>query len=1110
MSATGPWITDLQSWLDDHGLGQYAQVLAGNDIGVDLLAELTDEELRELGFSIGHRMRLRRALQALDCAVTGSAPERRQLTVMFCDLVGSTELSVRLDPEDLREVIQGFRERCIEVIGRYHGHVARFMGDGILVYFGYPQADENDPERALRAGLDITATVRLLRSAPGAALQVRVGIATGEVVVGDLLEDGFAREQAVVGQTPNLAARLQGLAEPGWVVASEETRRRVAGLFEWTDLGPQALKGFAEPISAWRVVRERSVESRFDAMHSMADLPPLVGREAQRALLEACWQRARSGTGQVVMLSGEAGIGKSRLAHALRETLQGEAFTLLRYHCLPYYQDTPLHPIIKQMQWAARLAEEDTDSVKLDKLEALLGTGPAASAEMVPLVAALMSVPYESRHARLDLSPELILERTLQALTERFLALSTERPVLAVFEDLHWIDPVTLALIARTVPRIAGSRLMLVATHRPDFTDPFGEASHVTRLRLERLEQSAGHRLIANLTGAASFPETWAAQILTRSDGVPLFIEELTRTLIETGATAPEDGGATSHALPVTLPVTLQDSLMARLDRLGRAKTVAQVGAVIGRQFSRELLREVLASDARTLDADIERLHEADLIRRTRAAEGEWLTFRHALVQDAAYASLLRERRRGLHAQVAAALEAQHAAIVSAEPELLARHHIEAGQGQAAIPYLHRAAAQAASRAAHAQASHHLRTALELTGALAPGERRDRLELAAQVQLAASLAATRGYAAPGVVGAYERARVLCEQLGQSVDRFPILSGLVSYYLVRGEHRTSQRIAAQCLAIAAQSGQTAYCIDADRVHGYTQFFLGHFDSARASLERSLDAFAAHRDAALEFASAEHPAAAALALLPLGLWFLGRTTQARARAAEGEQLAERLGHPYNVAFVHTWYAVFRQLSGEPEAAARHAARAVELSSAHGFQWLGPAALHLTIAQTTPDTAASSRTVFEQTLTQFEAAGAGCFISYFQAALARMHAAAGAHEAALQAVEQAIAHSDAHHELFYRAQLHLLRAELLAPYDARRAHADLERAVMVAREQGALAVELRALLALGHHADGAPPATRAATAARLRELCRHCDIEPGSTLDAKLRSARGTARP
>ncbi|WP_092124274.1 ATP-binding protein [Bradyrhizobium erythrophlei] len=764
---------DIDSWLRGIGLEQYAQAFRDDAIDADVLRDLTDAHLRELGLPLGARLRLLRAVAALGTSeqppaaleITPTAPrtdaERRQLTVMFVDLVGSTALSARLDPEDMREIVGAYHRSCVEQITKAGGFVAKYMGDGVLAYFGYPRAHEHDAERAVLAALALVEAVPKLSTMAGSPLQVRIGIATGLVVVGDLIGTGASQEQAVVGDTPNLAARLQGIAEPNMVVIAEGTRRLLGNLFELEDLGTKNLKGIGGPVRAWAPLRASSAEGRFEALHT-AGLTALVGREEELELLLRRWSRAKRGEGTVVLLSGEAGIGKSRLTAALLERLFGELHTRLRYFCSPQHTDSAFYPIIGQMERAARLVHDDKPPAKLDKLDAVLAQ-TSTSTEDAALLAEMLLLPNDGRYTALDSAPEQRRQRTLEALTSQLAGLARRQPVLMIFEDAHWVDPTSLEVLGRIVDRIKTLQALLIVTSRPEFNAPWVGQSHVTSLTLNRLGERDAAAIIARLAGNKALPADVLAEIVERTDGIPLFVEEMTKAVLE----ADSEGAArrTVAAVPssaLAVPASLHASLMARLDRLGPAKEVAQVGSAIGREFSHALLALVARKSEAELGSALDRLVQTGLLFRQGVPPQASYLFKHALVQDAAYGTLLRAPRRALHARIAETLERQFAEIAERQPELLARHCSEAGLIEKAAGLWGKAGQQSLERSALIEAVEQLTRALGQFAVLPATSELRREEIKLQAALLNARMHTKGYAAPETMAAGERARSLIE------------------------------------------------------------------------------------------------------------------------------------------------------------------------------------------------------------------------------------------------------------------------------------------------------------------------------------------------------------
>jgi class 3 adenylate cyclase/tetratricopeptide (TPR) repeat protein len=913
---------DVIVWLRSLGLGQYEAAFRENEINERVLPSLTAEDLKELGVAaLGHRRMLLDAIAALrddtnatpavslGPAAADASPrdtaERRHVTVMFSDLVGSTALSARMDPEDLREVISGYQKCVAETVQRFGGFVAKYMGDGVLIYFGYPQAHEDDAERAVRAGLELVAAVSDLKS--HAVMQTRVGIATGLVVVGDLIGSGASQEQAIVGETPNLAARLQGIAEPNMVVIAAGTRRLLGNLFELEDLGPKDLKGIAGPVRAFAALRASAVEGRFEAMHG-SGLTDLVGREEEFELLLRRWSRAKPGQGQVVLLSGEAGIGKSRLTAALLERLATEPHTRLRYFCSPQHTDSALHPIIGQMERAAGLAHDDTPQVKLDKLDALFAH-TSTTTQDAALFAEMLSLPNDGRYPALDLAPQQRRQKTLEALTSQLAELASQHPVVMIFEDVHWIDPTSLEALDRTVDRIKALPALLIITFRPEFNAPWAGQPHVTSLALNRLGERETAAVIAHIVGNKELPADVMAEIVERTDGIPLFVEEMTKAVLEAGGDA--EARRTAATVPpsvLAVPASLHASLMARLDRLGPAKQIAQIGAAIGREFSHSLLAAVVGKPEVELQSALDRLISAGLLFRQGVPPHATYLFKHALVQDAAYGTLLRAPRHALHARIAETLESQFAEIAESQPELLARHYTEAGQIEKAAGLWGKAGQRSLERSALVEAAAQLTRALDQTATLpaTPSLRREQIKL--QVGLSNALMHVKGYAAPETKGAIEQARVFIEQseaLGEPPEDplllFSALYGVWVANYVAFDGDICRDLAAQFLTLAEKQRATGPLLMAHAIMGHTSLNEGDFNKAREHYDKGIALYdpSEHRPLATRFG--QDIQVAISSYRSLALWFLGFPEAALKDAENAAKYGRETGQAASLMFV-----------------------------------------------------------------------------------------------------------------------------------------------------------------------------------------------------------------
>jgi class 3 adenylate cyclase/tetratricopeptide (TPR) repeat protein len=756
--------------------------------------------------------------------------ERRQLTVMFCDLVESTKLSSQLDPEEYREVVRAYQSACTEVIQRYDGHIAQLLGDGLLVYFGYPQAHEDDAQRAIRAGLGMLVAMgylnKELKRDKGITLAVRLGIHTGLVVVG-AMGGGSRQEQLALGETPNIAARIQGLAAPNTLVISDATSRLVQGYFQCQDLGAQALRGITESMHIYQVLSESGATSRLDVAQPRG-LTPLVGRESEVTLLQERWEQVKAGHGQVVLLTGDAGIGKSRLVQMLKEHVAHEPHTLWECRSTEYYQNTPLFPLTDLLQRLLQFHTEDTPDEKFGKLKQALRQYKLPLEESVPLFAPLLALPVpENRYPPLNLSPQRQRQKTLESLVTIILELAERQPVLFIVEDLHWTDPTTLEFLNLVIEQIPTTSILTVLTCRPHFQPAWHHRSYITEMTLNHLSHTQVEQIVIGVTEGKTFPPEVLQQIIAKTDGVPLFVEELTKAIVESGHLKDVHGHyeLTGSFSTFAIPATLQDSLMARLDQLMTAKVIAQLGATIGRQFAYDLLQAVSQLDAITLQRELGKLIEAELLYQRGVSPQATYTFKHALIQDAAYESLLKSTRQQYHQRIAQVLETQFPETTETQPELLAHHYTEAGLIAQAVAYWYQAGQSTAQRSAHAEAIAHLRQGLVLLQTLPETPERLQREVDMHITLGASLIATQGFGASEVGQTYTRARQLCQYVEEPQQLFSVLRGLWNYYVIRAELQTAHELGEQLLILAQQSQDSAMRAAAHRALGVTLFHLG---------------------------------------------------------------------------------------------------------------------------------------------------------------------------------------------------------------------------------------------------------------------------------------------
>jgi TOMM system kinase/cyclase fusion protein len=1055
---TGGGAVEIPEWLRGHRLGALLEAVTvreaeKRDVSVEALIEALEAIAREELPEVPVETRLPAPLS--------ERGERRHLTVMFCDLVGSSALAQRLAAEAYRRVVQAYHARAAQTIARYEGHVAQYLGDGLLVYFGYPQAHEDDAERAVRAGRDILRELQMLNprleAEHGVRLQARVGIHAGPAVVGPMGR-GETRETLALGDTSNVAARLEGFAEPDTVVISDALLRLVPGLFVTEDRGTPALKGISVPIRAYRVLQRSGVASRLDRAPR---LTPFVGREQELGLLLDRFEQAEERRGQAVLIAGEAGIGKSRLVHRFRERLREARtpYSWLECRSSPYTRNSALYPVIELVEQALRSEDELSPDEKVERLERNLALAGLEPAETVPLLASLLLLRLPDRYAPLEISPQLQRQKTLEALLSWVLALGEKQPVVLLVEDLHWADPSTLEWLGLLIEQCATASVLLLLTFRPDFEVPWQARSHLVAITLSRLSRRQAKELVAAAAREA-LPGEVVDRLAARSDGIPLFVEELAKDVVESGR---DLAGSRSG---LAIPETLQDSLMARLDRLGDAKQVAQLGAALGREFPYALLEAVAPLKELALREGLGRLVEAELVYQRGLPPKATYTFKHALVQDTAYQSLLESQRRELHGRIADALEKHFPERVAREPEAIARHCEAARRPAQAIGHYQRAGERAIQASANEEAIGQLRRALELLATLPEPRERARRELDLQMAIAGPLGAARGWAHPECEGALDRARALVFQVGELPERARVLGDLTTSYYIKGDLTTASELARQALEAAERAGGTLELLMAHSAAGDVLYFQGEYSRSLHHLEESIGLSDLDEHAPLAHTMGHDRGVVSRAFASWCHVQLGHPDRGLAICQEAVALARRVKYPPSLALALALAAVTHRLRREPSLAQEHADEAIALAEELRFPLILANARYVRgWARAWAQGGGEAVAEIQQALAEMAPIRARVAIGAF-VALAEACWKVGRRDDALGALGLGVAQAKETGAHFLDAELHCLRAEILLDQDRgmlEEAESLLRRALEIARGQEAKWFELRAATSL-----------------------------------------------
>jgi len=991
--------------------------------------------------------------------------ERRQLTVLACQILGFAALAAELDPEDLEEVIRPAYATCAEVMARFNGTMVRAAGDSLLAYFGHPKSDENDAESAVRAALDLLRVIGKIEAAPIGRFRARIGIATGLMVIGELSSIG-TKEPTAIGEALNLALHMQKSAPAGSVLIAASTRDLIGRFFQCREIEPVEMEEGHKPAPAWRVIEEMPGLSRFEALRRDG-MPELVSREGELDRLSQAWVKAQRGSGQVVLLRGEAGIGKSRLVFALEERLRLEPHAAIRYSGSPYRIEAPMSVLLDELQRSAGFAPGDAPPQKLEKLRRdFAALGPAATAATA-LIAGLLGLPFEAPPDISQLSPQKRKERTFAALLARIESMAAQQPVLAVVEDIHWVDPTSLEFITLLVERASALHLLLVIVGRPEFAPPWPEHSYVTALALSRLSRSDAAALIQQVAGNCRIPAPVEALIVARADGVPLFVEELTKAVLERGASSNGPLRAYETDAAQSIPTTLHGLLLVRFDRLEQGKEVAQAGAVIGREFSYELLRMITAVDERAIAGALDQLVASGLIFRRGTPPQASYVFKHALVRDAAYAMLLRAKRQRLHAEVARVYEEHFSEIAAAQPELLAHHHSEAGNVEKAIRYLAKASQRARLSYANFEAINHLKMAIELLLTLPESTERDQAEIDLQISLGATYTEAKGFAAPEVEATYARAWALSQRLTDTQRLLAVVRGLWIFHLARADWPRTHEFANRLLVHSQDQNDTSFRVEAHRAKGVTLLWLGDLASAREHLERGrlLYSCTDHDAHVLRYGS--DAGVSCLVHEAYALWALGYPDRALTSSDEALTLARELRDPFSLAQALLYRSFLHRHRREAELAKSFAEEAGLLAEQHGFPfWQSESTIVAGWARAQLGEVSEGLMQARHGFENFLSTGARMDRPRWLATLAEVYGMSGRTEDALQTISDALTAAYAAGERFYESPLHCLKGTLLqrgSPADFSDAEASLRKSIEVARGQQAKGWELQAALTL-----------------------------------------------
>lgn len=1018
----------------------------------------------ECGAKFSARNKLTSTAHSLE-TLEGNIAERRQLTVMFCDLVDSTKLSDNLDPEDLRDIIHHYQKACGEIVHRYDGYIAQFLGDGLLIYFGFPHAHEDDARRAAISALEMVDAIKSLNRTftlpKDYNLAIRIGIHTGLVVTSEL-GSGAKKEHLALGKTPNIAARLQTLAEQDKILISDASYQLIKNDFNFNALGDLKIKGIADSISAYQVLE--SIDNKDNIIDASGKTAAkIIGREYEVGTLLASWGKARQGDGCTLVVSGDAGIGKSRLLKACRDELNSHEYELIVARCHAYGESSTFSPIIDVLQRIVGLTANLSIDEKRKKLRTFLERAEFDVEMAYPIFSTFLGLPLSARDRDIVIAPQKRKQKIIELVTELLVQASKQTPLLLIIEDLHWVDPSTLELLNYLMEAVEKQKVLLILTCRPTFDIPWPESDSLSHLYIDSLERIDIEAMVLSITHGKELPTEIINYIVNKTDGIPLFVEELTKMLMESGLLRfVGNKFVLDGILPVQeIPTTLQDSLTARLDSLGAAKEVAQLGAALGREFSYQLVRSIMTKGQEELDAALQELVDAELLYRRGMPPNADFIFKHALIQDAAAASLLKSHRQQLHQRIATVLLDEYSSVADNRPEQIAHHFTAAANYETAIDWWIKAGSHALEHSASVEAIEHAKQGLNLLQYVSDTERNRCRELYLQMTLGPVLTATKGYAAPEVENAYRRAFELCQTVGVGADLFPVLWGFYAFSVVRSEFLEALDAATRMLELADELDDESMQIESHQALGLINYFMGQPKLAQTHINKVIKLDTGFRDRSFTFKSGQDASVCNLAFAGLTSWILGDNTQAEKHSKQAIKLAREIDHPFSLTYALNFASWLSYMQGNAGKTKVYAQEEIDLSIEHEFFWLhkGKLLMGWAMAQSNnQNDIIAGHELVKKGFHAYKEPGARLGQTLQIAIDADICLRRGSNDEGLEIIENGLLAIEQTGEVFWHAELLRLKAEILAGSAPEKSLECYQQAIMIAEQQGALGLEMK----------------------------------------------------